>query len=130
MALQEDVAPGVGQSQQGGPGPVGCSLLEPQILGPQPKKVWATGWATQPPGASLHPGRWQGCTVSLSLSVTHTHTHTHTHTRARAFHCSECTPGLPEGRICPYLWWQLEVPEDSSLGSSLSSLPGPVVSPA
>ena len=83
MALQEDVAPGVGQSQQGGPGPVGCSLLEPQILGPQPKKVWATGWATQPPGASLHPGRWQGCTVSLSLSLSHTHTHTHTHTHVR-----------------------------------------------
>ena len=102
--------PGGGSVPAGGPGPFEVQPVGPQVLGPQPRKVRAPGRAAQPPGASLHPGPWLGCTVSLS--------HTHTHTRARAFPCRECTPGLPEGRICPYLRWQLEVPVDSSLALS------------
>ena len=109
----------------------GAACWSPRSWGHSPRRCGPRGGPPSPQEpASIRAAGRDAPSLSLSLSVTHTHTHTHTHTRARAFHCSECTPGLPEGRICPYLWWQLEVPEDSSLGSSLSSLPGPVVSPA
>ena len=123
--------PGGGSVPAGGPRPCGVQPAGAPDPGATAQEGVGHGVGHPAPRSQPPSGPLAGMhRLSLSLSVTHTHTHTHTHTRARAFHCSECTPGLPEGRICPYLWWQLEVPEDSSLGSSLSSLPGPVVSPA